>query len=67
MYIQNDNVLYSDNIVVQDSAEVQHPVNHFYHPADGVFTVKGELLCTLVTTQHNRGGGVTVKLKNSNV
>ena len=63
VYIQSDNVLYSDNIGVQDSAEVQHLVNHFYHPADGVSTVKGELLCTQVTTQHNRGGGCDCKVK----
>ena len=67
VYVQNDNVMYLDNIGVQVSAEVQHPVNHLYHSADGVSTVKGELLCTQVTTQHNRGGGVSVKLKNSNV
>ena len=67
----NDNMLYIDNICVHDYAEVQYLVNQGSYPADGVSTVKGELLCTHVTTDHSKGGGMyimkTVKFYNSNV
>ena len=51
----NDNVLYIDNSCIYDSANLQKMVNQFSYPADGASTIKGELLCTQVATQHNRG------------